>query len=234
MFDSLDLIELIKDAILQKIYYLTYILKKLFNFNKLFTMNYKLLFSILFFSTFSFGLFAQSQRSTARWNEAISALKQTSFIKQYENDKDLMEGHIAELMSKKAQVSASDMEAIKRGYNETVDAYDGVLAELKTRFTNRQGRAAMQSSPQEFTTDLERKIKEANSIYNNKCLKIIDAAIHQHDGAFGLMEVTFLISVAKELYAMYEKRQAMLDAAAGDYFDRNFVKGLRLKKWDAY
>jgi hypothetical protein len=48
------------------------------------------------------------------------------------------------------------------------------------------------------------------------------------------MEVSAILALAKEIYGLYEKRQAKIDQAAGDYIDRNLVQGLRLKKWDAY
>lgn len=202
------------------------------NFKKM--IKSKIILTILLVCGIIFLTAAQSKREQ-RWQQAIDQLEKSDLVLRYDELKKTIEEQVAEFHVKKAPLHPDDVADVKKAYQTTVVKFDNLLDELKNAFLNPASRKEFAQNPDQFTHFMQVELNDAFTHYNNQCKQAMDALIEfDHPQAMGLMEISMMIALGKELWQLWENQSAKANKQASEYFERVFITQHRLKKWEDY
>ncbi len=196
-------------------------------------MRLLLLISILLMCSCSSNLSAQKIKN---WDEGIENLEKEDFILEYSRIKELIETDVRafKVEVKNGIVTNSDLEIVTTSFEETKTAFDQILDKMKYGFTMKSNRKKLKKNPELFTEAFHSDLDEAYKSYQNNCQNKMNAMTASFDGAFGLSEITLILSLAKEIYSMINDNIEKTKKMSEEYFELNFISKLRLKDWDGY
>lgn len=183
----------------------------------------------------SITIYGQSKKEK-KWDQAIASLNQSDFVEKYDELKMKIEEQVKEFHMKKnsSNVMPEEIAEVKKSYDESLVKFDGILEEIKKDFTDPQTRQIISKSPERFTRYLETEIDGAFVFYNNNCKRKIDMLVNSGVASIGLMEFGMLISLGKEVYGLFQQYRENTRKMSAEYFDKNFIKDHRLKRWEEY
>ena len=184
-------------------------------------MKKKLLLQYVLLFLCSFDAYAQKNKH----QKEILSIENSSFIKLFTSSNKEIEEEIFQFIKIKERVSVSDMKLVKVGYEEAITAFDVALHEVRILLTKK-------NIDYNFTENFNVKIHEAINTYNNKCKKIIDPYIFEHEtnDYAQVPQILFLASLSKGFY----NERLELHRITLKEFDIYFASKLHLKKWETY
>lgn len=190
-------------------------------------------FAILIIAKTSISLSAQSKRE-AKWDEAIQALEKSDFTVKYTSIKDSIESQVADFHRHKTSCRPEEIATVKKGYEQSIEQFDKILNRIKEDFSDPKTREFIARNPDRFSTYLEAELNNALTYYNTNCKSRIDEYVENSTGALGLMELSLVIALGKELWSLWSEKQAKTKGMSSKYFEDHFISQHRLKKWEHY
>jgi len=193
----------------------------------------KLPFLLLFVFTYSIISFGQSKKKK-KWDEAISALQQTEFIKNYNKYKEGIETTVAAFHLKQDEFNQEEVRILSKTYEESVVDFDRILDKIKRDFMDKQTRNYMASNPESYGSNFDGLLMNAGRKFDNQCAQLMDDMMEEDIYSFGLMEITIAMGLIKELANLISSLNKKMKNMSADYIEDNMLQDLRLKQWDQY
>jgi hypothetical protein len=190
---------------------------------------------LIFISFFShFTTNAQSSRTRAKWQEAITALDRSDFTANFTRNKESIEKQVYAFMKAKSTLNPVDVEDVKRQYEVSQREFNSILDDLKSCFLDKNTRDIIAKTPDSGTKFFQMRLDNALKTYENNCLAKMEALTKPTQGAFGIGELQLIFGLGSEIFKLIDSWKENLTKMTGEYFEQNYVYKLRLKKWDQY
>lgn len=189
------------------------------------------------FSLSAQSLFGQVKKREEKQLSAINALKSTAFFTKYKAIKEQIESSVTQFNSdrKMKNLSPESVEEVAVAYEHSVEMFDQALDKLKNAITGPDKEKAFLKDPEQFTKTLMPKIERAYTNYKNGCqLKIDRLSGSGRGGDFNLDEVNSLVALSEAFSKVIEENQSKMAKMSTDFFEKNFINDLRLKRWEEY
>jgi len=194
----------------------------------------RLTFSLLFIFVFSTFVFGQSNKKK-KWDEAILALQQTEFIKNYKAYKDGIEKTVSAFHLQQDEFNQEEVRMLSKAYEESVEDFDSILDKIKRDFVDKRTRDYMSSDPESYGSNLDGLLYNAGRKFDNECALLMDKMMEEDIYSFfTLMEYTIIIGIVKEVAVMIGNLNKKMKKISADYIEDNMLQELRLKKWEQY
>lgn len=171
-------------------------------------------------------------QKSKKWQEAINQLEKSEFVQEHQKNKVAIEESITYFLS--TNKNKKDIEAVRLNYIICKEKFDVIFDRMIVSFTNKKNRKFIIRDPDWYFNGFRSDVNEAMQTYRNTCERQIHEMVNLEEAAFGLTEITILISLIKELSGIVSNHIKKMNKMSADYFETNFVAKQRLKDWESY
>jgi hypothetical protein len=169
-----------------------------------------------------------------KWQTAIVALEKSDFTRRYVQIKDSIENQMTWFHRYKSQLSQEEIAEVRTAYLNSCDQFDRILNTIKTDFSDPKQRAYLEKNPDRFSNYLQAELNNALTAYNQGPKQLMDSYVRNDLGALGLMEISMIIALGKEIYSIYDNNKKKTAGMSEKYFEDHFVSKHKLKRWEHY
>ena len=175
-----------------------------------------------------------SKGKIEKMQEAVNIVTQTEFSQKYKKHKEAIEGKMEEFFLNKELFEKEDQQHIQTNYGEVVDKFDAALEQIKSCFADPTVRKAFLNKPDIYTNAIEAHLDYGYKHFSNEIGRRVDRVTHNQSGTLGLTEIALIIGLVKELYDVYKEHKKAYNEMSVEFFESQYVKPLRLKRWEEY
>jgi len=187
----------------------------------------------LLITIFASNIQSQSKK-VKKWQDAIDNLNKTEFIGTYKEYKERIETGISDFQLTQDNLDEKDIEIIKSGYIETQLRFDAMFNSMKNDFTNKKMRKFISKNPEHYFKGFRYDMDQAWNYYRNNCERYIHEFTTPDTVAFGLTEITLLLSLIEKFGGIISNHIDKMNKISGEYLENHFISKLRLKDWETY
>lgn len=180
---------------------------------------------------------AQVAKKIDKNTATLNALKSTDFYKKFDELKGRIETSVAQFHSdmKTRNYSPGDVEEIASAYDNVASKFDEILTRLNKDITGASKKNEFLKHPEKFASGYIPSLQRAYDSFKNGCQLKMDRLSGGGRGrAFEMDEVDALLESAESFSKAIEQNKSRLSKMDADFFERNFIQDLRLKRWEEY